>query len=122
MLLKDPPVARVVDGDVEDEVERRCSWWARNPAAWRSQEKPWQAAVTKMDLGSRCCCDYDHSPSKCVRLAGEVKGNWRGHCPEMDLGSGKVQTHHSNVGCVSSRPSAHLPCCCVKTMSRKVCY
>jgi len=126
MRLADPPVTNSSGNDIEAEVERRCSWWASQTGS--RSDKHWQMTNATLDLGSRCCCDFDHKSSNCKRIAAKKdarreKSNWRGHCPQMDLGHGIVQSHHSPIGCLSPRVDAHLKCCCVQSLfGQRLCH
>lgn len=129
MRLQGSPTMEAVEKDVEEDIERRCSWWASNPSSLRARSKPWQLAPTSVNLGLRCCCD---SNNQCVRVRSKesakatqsawyeadmvVKANWRGHCPSIDFGQGAVQTHHDPMGCVLDMPETPRGrCCCVES-------
>jgi len=131
MRLRGSPTMEPVDNDVEADIERRCSWWSSNPSALRARSKPWQLAPASVNLGLRCCCDHAHDPIRCVRVRSKkaeqathsaryeatltVNANWRGHCPPIDFGRGKVRTHHDPLGCtLPMLETSFGRCCCVK--------
>jgi len=128
LRIQDPPSMTPVSGDIEEETDRRCSWWAKHPTALRAREKPWQLQQRVETLGMRCCCDTSQDPPVCVRVTKSdspeiqkvgndwripVKADWLGFCPKLDLGKGLTDTVHDPLGCVVQDVRDVLTCCCL---------